>query len=85
MTQVGSYATAIERAKRVRCFMDGIDWQHHLDDDSLGTRLYPTEADVRIGEKCVDAGGCGIVEVEVRLIRWVEPQHLKYTAGKERA
>ena len=45
---------ADEMDKRHRCFMDGIDWQHHLE------------------------GGCGVVEVEVRLIRWVEPQDLKF-------
>ena len=72
-----SYSDAIEERRRVRCFMDGIDWQHELGEAGSGTRLYPTAEDARAGEKCIDTGGCGIVEVEIRLIRWVEPQKLK--------
>lgn len=63
---------------RHRCFMDGIDWQHHLEADAHGTKLYPTEASARRENKCIETGGCGVVEVEVRLIRWVEPQKLKW-------
>jgi hypothetical protein len=64
-----------EMERRVRCFMDGIDWQHHLDADLFGTQLYPDEESLRKGKDCLK-GGCGIVEVEVRLVRWVEPQDL---------
>ena len=60
-----------------RCFMDGIDWQHHLDADIRGTSLFPDEESLREVKTCL-AGGCGVVEVEVRLIRWVEPQNLKF-------
>jgi len=56
--------------------MDGIDWQYHLDGDSRGTRLFPSVEECRDGKGCLkQGGGCGIVEVEVRLIRWVEEQH----------
>lgn len=59
----------------VRCFMDGIDWQHHLDSDSGGTYLFPSVENCREEKGCLKkGGGCGIVEVEVRLIRWVEEQ-----------
>lgn len=60
-----------------RCFMDGIDWQHHLDGDADGTLLFPSEKNLRRVKTCLK-GGCGVVEVEVRLVRWVEPQDLKY-------
>ena len=63
--------------KKVRCFMDGIDWQHHLDADIGGTQLFPDEQSLREVKTCLK-GGCGVVEVEVRLVRWVEPQNLKY-------
>lgn len=59
-----------------RCFMDGIDWQHHLDGDVGGTTLYPDVEACHDGKTCIKDGGCGLVEVEVRLIRWVEPQNL---------
>lgn len=58
-----------------RCFMDGIDWQHHLDADISGTRLFPDIDSLKKGQTCVVEGQCGVVEVEVRLIRWVEPQY----------
>jgi hypothetical protein len=70
---------ADEMELRHRCFMDGIDWQHHLEADSRGTVLFPCEESLREAKECLK-GGCGVVEVEVRLIRWVEPQDLKYEA-----
>lgn len=60
----------------VACFMDGIDWEHHLEADAFGTKLFPSVASLVQMEPHVRPGGCGIVEVEVRLIRWVEPQDL---------
>ena len=62
----------------IRGYMDGIDWQHHLEADALGTRVYPSEKTLRRERKCVETGGCGVVEVEVRLIRWIEAQDLKW-------
>lgn len=67
-----------EMEVRHRCFMDGIDWQHHLEADALGTSLFPSESSLRAVKTCLSGGGCGVVEVEVRLIRWVEPQALKW-------
>lgn len=66
-----------EKEIRERCFMDGVDWQHHLGGDAMGTLLFPSEDSLRAAKTCL-SGGCGIVEVEVRLIRWVEPQDLKF-------
>lgn len=66
-----------EKEIRHRCFMDGIDWQHHLGGDASGTELFPSECSLREKKTCL-SGGCGVVEVEVRLIRWVEAQDLKY-------
>ena len=63
-----------EEDLRIRCFMDGVDWQYHLEADISGVKLYPDEDAVRADNKCVRIGGCGIVEVEVRLVRWVEEQ-----------
>ncbi len=57
-----------------RCFMDGVDWQYHLDGDADGTLLFPSEETLRQIKTCIP-DGCGVVEVEVRLVRWVEPQN----------
>ena len=75
MGDVGSYHEAIERKRRVRCFMCGIDWQHHLGADRKGTRLFTSVDGLREGSGH-SLAQCGIVEVEVRLIEWVEPQDL---------
>ena len=62
----------------VRGFMDGIDWEEHLGHDRKGVQVFTSVDGTREGKGCIKAGGrCGIVEVEVRLIRWVEPQDLE--------
>ena len=54
-----------------RGFMDGIDWQHHLEADPKGVKVYPSVDTTRRGEPCLAKGaGCGIVEIEIRLVRW---------------
>lgn len=63
---------------RHRCFMDGVDWDCHLGHDVYGAKLYPTEESCREANQCIEKGGCGLVEVEVRLIRWVEEQNLGF-------
>ena len=65
-------------SKTVKCYMDGIDWQHHLEADISGTRLFPSEKSLLKEMTCIEDGGCGIVEVEVKFVRWVRPQDLKY-------
>lgn len=72
--------TDVPEEAPARCFMDGIDWQHHLAGDKLGTLLFPTEESLRAEKTCL-SGGCGVVEVEVSLVRWVEPQDLKFEEG----
>ena len=65
--------------RRVRGFMDGIDWQHHIGvgNDSEGATVFPSKKQTIALNKCLAKGArCGVVEVEVRLIRWVVPQRL---------
>lgn len=72
-----------EKKRRVRAFMDGIDWQYHLGvgNDSAGATLFPSKKRTIVGKGCLSSGGrCGIVEVEVRLIRWAVPQRLDLEA-----
>lgn len=74
-TDRAGYFKALEKQKRIRCFMDGIDWQHHLAADAGGSLLFPSEDSLResAGHSLDE---CGIVEVEVRLVRWTVPQDL---------
>jgi len=55
-------------------YMDLVDYQHHLEDDSYGTEIYPDIESLRRRRKCVD--GCGIVEVSSGIIRIVKEQKL---------
>ncbi len=69
--------TTAEKKRRVRVFMDGIDWQHHLGSDGHDTPTFSSVKATKQLKKCIAGGGrCGVVEVEVRLIRWVEEQRL---------
>lgn len=62
----------------IRGFMDGIDWEEHLGSDARGVLVFPSEDRTRTEKRCLAKGGkCGIVEVEIRLIRWVEAQDLE--------
>jgi len=77
-SNVRYFSDAVQEQRRVKCFMDGIDWEHHLDGDSNGTLLFPSVEAAKDVRTCIVKGGCGVVEVEVRLVRWVEPQALTY-------
>lgn len=72
-TNVKQYSEAVEEARRVKGFMDGLDWQYHLGVDPKGAIVYPSEDALVDGAKH-DLAECGIVEVEIRLIRWVRHQ-----------
>lgn len=74
-TSLRNHPQMNEMDLRIRCFMDGLDWQYHLEGDDKGTLLYPDDKSLREGKPCIK-NGCGVVEVEVRLIRWVEEQEV---------
>lgn len=58
-------------------YMDGIDWQHHVESDAFGVKVYPSVKALRDGsEHALDE--CGIVEVTMTLNKWVEPQNLGF-------
>lgn len=53
----------------VRGFMCGVDWEHEIGQNCHGIAIYRSESDLRANRTCVDE--CGIVEVEVRIVRTV--------------
>jgi len=59
--------------------MDGIDYEYHLvGHDPHGVPVFASVDGVRRGKQCVrEGGGCGIVEVEIRFVRWVEKQDIQ--------
>lgn len=52
-----------------RGFMDGTDFQHHLESDAKPISVFVSEASLRRNRTCLDE--CGIAEVEIKIIRWV--------------
>lgn len=56
----------------VRGFMCGVDWEHEIGQNCHGIKIYRSEADLRADRTCVDE--CGVVEVEVRIVRTVAEQ-----------
>jgi hypothetical protein len=56
-------------------YMCGINWQHDLLSGSRGVDVFPSEAAIRKNKGCIEE--CGIVEVEMRIRRWVQPQNLR--------
>jgi len=62
--------------RKIRCFMDGIDFDLELGENIHGNTLYPSIEDVKEfkmnkNEEWLEAAG--IVEVEVKLIRVAVP------------
>lgn len=59
------------KSRKVRVFMDGVDWQWEIGSASDGTKTYPS---VRCLKREVkhDLTECGIAEVEVRFVRWIK-------------
>lgn len=50
----------------------GVAWQHELDNDYI--KIFKSIKDAKKAKPCWDE--CGIVELEVSLKKWVEPQEL---------
>lgn len=67
--------TRNEKDERViTVYACGVDWQHELGAASGGNTLHPSLADLKKRRECTES--CGVVELEVRLSKWVEKQDL---------
>ncbi len=66
-----TWAKDSPKPTKVTAYMDGTDLLCELDGCPSGTTLYPSQDDVEADRECLDA--CGVVEVEVTLVRWVRP------------
>lgn len=57
--------------RKVRVFMDGIDWQHEIGSNVDGNTVYPSAKSLKKGSRHA-LTECGIAEVEVRFVRWIK-------------
>ena len=55
--------------------MCGVDWEHELGEVPDHTKVYSSVKDLKRQRTCYKE--CGIVEVEVKLVKWVKDQNIK--------
>ena len=58
-------------------YMCGVDWDYELGESSDGTKVYPDIECLKADRGCNEK--CGVVEVEVKLKRIVEPGGIQRT------
>ncbi len=58
---------------KIKVYTCGVDWQHELGEAAGGNRVYASIGDLKRCKKCWDE--CGIVELEISLYKWIEPQN----------
>ena len=64
-------------AKKViskKSYVCGVDWQHEIGEGPNDIKLYSSLAVLKKERTCWKE--CGIVELDIRVKRWVEPQDL---------
>jgi len=54
--------------------MCAVDWQYELGEVNDYTKVYSSVEDLKRQRICWEQ--CGIVEVEVNMIKWIEPQNI---------
>ena len=79
----GAVAEREAVAKRSKtAYMDGVDWQHHVEHDTHGVRVYPSQDSTIKGEPC--AKDCGVVRVLMTEADWPLEQNLCSNVADER-
>jgi len=58
----------------IKVYACGVDFQHELGEVSDYTKVYSSPEDLKRQAPCWEE--CGIVELEVKLSKWIEPQDL---------
>lgn len=56
-----------------KIFVCGVDWQHEIGHAS-DVKMYASEDDLKRKRTCWES--CGIVQLEVRIVKWTHPQDL---------
>lgn len=62
-------------------YMDGVDWQHHVEHDSHGVSVYPDVKSVLKREPC--SKGCGVVRISMTEIDWPIEQNRELMIADE--
>ena len=62
----------MKKTETKKAYMCGVAWQHEIGNTDV--TIWPSKESLERNNKCSDE--CGIVEVEVKLKRWVKKQKL---------
>lgn len=66
---------AKKKIKKVKIYVCGVDWQHEVGEAS-DVKMYASVAALKRARTCWKS--CGIVELEVTLSKWIEPQDFSH-------
>lgn len=64
-----------------KSYVCGVDWQHEIGEGPNDVKLYSSLEVLKKERTCWKE--CGIVELDIRVKRWVEPQDLFRNIGKK--
>ena len=67
------------KIKKVKVYLDGIDWLYEVGHASDGNTVYPGVNSLKEYNRCWD--GCGIVECELVFKKWLHEHDWKRMAG----
>ena len=79
-SDLGHYKSA---PQPVRGFMDGVDYEEHLENDMKGTLVFPSVEHLKKAKPCTKQ--CGIIEVEVSFVRVVQEQDFSQSIARAKA
>lgn len=63
----------MKSTKTKKSYICGVDWQHEVEECN-DVKLYSTVNALKKDRKCWKE--CGIVELEIKVKKWIEPQNL---------
>ena len=67
------------KEKIVKVYMCATDWEWEIGEVLGSTPVYSSVKSLKDERSCVEE--CGIVEVEVKLSQWIQPENRKWGKG----
>jgi hypothetical protein len=66
--------------KKVTVYLDGVDWMYEVGEAADGNKVYPDVSSLKKYNRCWE--GCGIVECELVLKKWILEHDFKKMASE---
>jgi hypothetical protein len=68
------------KTRKIKVYTCGVDYQYELGEACDGNRVFASVEDLKLHNKCWKQ--CGIVELEIKLIKWIEPQDFNWSGKR---